>query len=213
MAELQALKSSGGSNPTLPDLYFVPSRKNSRLEDQGGVELQNYGASGSSRIVVNDDHESHEDGEGLYAQVAALGSWFGSLLPQGNNSYAAIGGQGSSAAKPRKVPVKVEPKVFFANERTFLAWLHMSVTLASISVAIVAFAEANRWSQLYGLMLMPCSIAFCAYSLWMYTKRAAMIRRKDPGPYEDLFGPIVLSSMLALSIIVNFFVKLYDYST
>lgn len=40
--------------------------------------------------------------------------------------------------KPRKVPVKIEPKVFFANERTFLAWLHMSVTLASISIAIVA---------------------------------------------------------------------------
>ena len=38
----------------------------------------------------------------------------------------------------RKVPVKVEPKVFFANERTFLAWLHMSLTLASISVGIVA---------------------------------------------------------------------------
>lgn len=40
--------------------------------------------------------------------------------------------------KPRKVPVKVEPKVFFANERTFLAWLQMAVTLASISVAIIA---------------------------------------------------------------------------
>jgi hypothetical protein len=33
---------------------------------------------------------------------------------------------------------QVEPKVFFANERTFLAWLNMSVTLASISVAILA---------------------------------------------------------------------------
>lgn len=38
----------------------------------------------------------------------------------------------------RKVPVKVEPKVFFANERTFLAWIHMSLTMASISVGIVA---------------------------------------------------------------------------
>eukprot|EP01036_Dinobryon_divergens_P025650 gene25650-34223_t len=114
--------------------------------------------------------------------------------------------------KPRKLPVKVEPKVFFANERTFLAWLHMSVTLASISVAIVAFAEANEWSQLYGLLLMPVAISFCVYSLYMYTSRAAMIRRKDPGPYEDRVGPIVLSSMLALAILVNFFVKLYDIS-
>ena len=60
---------------------------------------------------------------------------------------------------------------------------------------------------------MPCAIAFCGYSLWMYIKRAGMIRRKEPGPYEDLVGPIVLSGMLALSIIVNFLVKLYEYST
>ena len=109
--------------------------------------------------------------------------------------------------------MKIEPKVFFANERTFLAWMHMSITLASISVAITAFAEANDWSQLYGLVLMPCSIAFCCYSLFMYIKRSRMLRAKDPGPYDDKMGPIVLCSMLALSIVINFFVKMYDLST
>lgn len=47
-------------------------------------------------------------------------------------------GQPRAGYHVRKVPVKIEPKVFFANERTFLAWLHMSVTLATISIAIVA---------------------------------------------------------------------------
>ena len=37
-----------------------------------------------------------------------------------------------------------------------------------------------------------------------------MIRKKEPGPYEDKFGPIVLSSLLAISIVVNFFLKLYE---
>ena len=113
----------------------------------------------------------------------------------------------------RTVPVKIEPKVYFANERTFLAWMHMSVMLASISVAIVAFADANEWSQLYGLILMPCAIAFCVYSLWMYIKRAQMIRRKDPGPYEEKWGPVILSVVLASSIVINFFVKLYEMNT
>jgi len=45
-----------------------------------------------------------------------------------------------------------------------------------------SFAEANEWSQMYGILLMPVAIAFCFYSLWMYIKRAGMIRRKDPGP-------------------------------
>jgi hypothetical protein len=47
----------------------------------------------------------------------------------------------------------------------------------------------------------------------MYVKRAGMIRRKDPGPYEDRLGPIVLASLLAVSILINFGVKLYDYAT
>jgi hypothetical protein len=41
-------------------------------------------------------------------------------------------------------------------------------------------------------------------------KRASMIRRRDPGPYEDKVGPVVLGVLLAVSIIVNFVVKLYD---
>lgn len=63
------------------------------------------------------------------------GSWFSSIFG-GRRGYQSIDNQ--PQAKPRKVPVKIEPKVFFANERTFLAWLHMSITLASISIAIIA---------------------------------------------------------------------------
>lgn len=68
----------------------------------------------------------------------------------------------------RKVPVKVEPKVFFANERTFLAWLHVSVILAGASVAIVAFADStDPWAQLYGIILLPVAVSFILYSMYM----------------------------------------------
>lgn len=91
---------------------------------------------------------------------------------------------------------------------------------------------------MYGLLLLPVAIAFCAYALYMYTKRAAMIRRKDPGPCkltitfecghtplthafgmlfsptadEDRTGPIVLAVLLGSAILVNFVVKLYSYT-
>ena len=122
----------------------------------------------------------------------------------------------------------------------------MSITLSSISVAIIAFADANEWSQIYGLMMMPVAIAFCVYSLYMYMKRATMIRGRHPGPCksliqhlgvcawllwcvsrrltsapppclfpplfspadEDKTGPVVLSALLGLAIIVNFAVNL-----
>lgn len=112
--------------------------------------------------------------------------------------------------KLRKMPIKVEPKVYFANERTFLAWLHTSVILAAASVSIVAFADQNPYSQMYGIMLLPVSIAFIIYALRQYTHRAKMIRRLEPGPYEDLWGPTVLSLMLMMAILANFLLKIYS---
>ena len=126
------------------------------------------GADGDSNIELTGMEESSNTG-------AAPFSWISGIFNR--TGYQAI-----TNSKTRKVPTKVEPKVFFANERTFLAWLHMSVTLSSISVAIVAFAEANEFSQIYGLMLMPVAIAFCCYSLYMYMKRSSMIRQRHPGP-------------------------------
>ena len=107
------------------------------------------------------------------AQEAGATSWFMGLF--GRKGYQSI-------SKLRKVPTKVEPKVFFANERTFLSWMHMAVTLSSIAVAILAFAESNEWSEIYGLMLMPVAISFVCYALYMYMKRATMIRARHPGP-------------------------------
>ena len=149
---------------------------------------------------VNSDSNSWSEG--------SVGAWIKGIFGRrSDHNYQLMS---ERKPLPRKVPIKVEPKVFFANERTFLAWLHMSITLASISVAIVAFAEDSELSQVYGILLLPVAIAFCCYSLWMYIKRANMIRRKDPGPYEDKFGPIALAALLGLSITINFIVKLYD---
>jgi uncharacterized membrane protein YidH (DUF202 family) len=99
--------------------------------------------------------------------------------------------------------------VFFANDRTFLAWLHASQLLAGASVAIVEFADANPWSQLYGVMLLPVAISSICHSMNQCARRAAMIRRKDPGPYEDTVGPIVLAEMLMILILAQFAIKIY----
>ena len=38
---------------------------------------------------------------------------------------------------PRAVPMRIEPKTYFANERTFLSWLHMAVLIGSVGAALV----------------------------------------------------------------------------
>jgi uncharacterized membrane protein YidH (DUF202 family) len=90
-----------------------------------------------------------------------------------------------SLIKTRKAPIKIEPKVFFANERTFLAWMHISVILAGASIAILAFADSNEnpASQLYGIVLLPVAIAFIIYSMHQCTIYLL------PKPLPKMLGP------------------------
>jgi uncharacterized membrane protein YidH (DUF202 family) len=133
-------------------------------------------------------------------------SFLGKIFRSGQSKQDSM----KQLLKPRKAPVKIEPKVFFANERTFLAWMHLSVILAGASIAIMAFAtDANPLSQLYGVVLLPVAIAFIVYSMYQYTRRARMIRHRMPGPYEDTVGPVVLGVMLMVSIVAQFALKMY----
>ncbi len=81
----------------------------------------------------------------------------------------------------KRVKSNVEPKVFLANERTFLAWLDMAVTLASVSVAVLAYvfyvesllifcrvSKSSKWAKIVGAILVPISIGFSVYALRLY---------------------------------------------
>jgi uncharacterized membrane protein YidH (DUF202 family) len=157
---------------------------------------------------------------GMLSWLGRFGGGTGDSNANNKNATAAYGEIGT-LQKIRKAPIKIEPKVFFANERTFLAWMHLSVILAGASIAILAFAEdsntngtttMNPYSQLYGIVLLPVAISFIVYSMYQYSNRAYMIRHRLPGPYEDTVGPTVLGVMLMISIVAQFAVKLYSLS-
>lgn len=146
-------------------------------------------------------NNSNRDG-GFLAKL--LGN--GGTKKSSHRKYGEVG----TLQHQRKAPVKIEPKVFFANERTFLAWMHLSVVLAGASIAILAFADENNpFGQLYGVVLLPVAVSFIVYAMYQYSRRAYMIRRRMPGPYEDTVGPAVLGVMLMLSIVAQFALKLY----
>jgi uncharacterized membrane protein YidH (DUF202 family) len=46
-----------------------------------------------------------------------------------------------TANKRIALPVRVEPKVSFANERTFLSWLHFTVILGGLAVGLLNFGD------------------------------------------------------------------------
>ncbi|AET38977.1 Vtc1p Ecym_3496 [Eremothecium cymbalariae DBVPG len=104
------------------------------------------------------------------------------------------------------LPTRVEPKVFFANERTFLSWLNFTVMIGGLGIGLLNFGDnVGRFSAaLFTLVAM----ATMMYALVTYHWRAAAIRRRGTGPYDDRIGPTMLCFFLLVAVIVNFILRL-----
>lgn len=107
---------------------------------------------------------------------------------------------------------KIEPKVFFANERTFLHWLHAGITLYTISSAMLAFSsqEGGQWAEWYAMILMPISLCFCIYALHVFLWRADRIKSRIPGRWDDPRGPYILGGFLVLVLVLNLSLKMLE---
>ncbi|CAG8720493.1 13629_t:CDS:2, partial [Acaulospora morrowiae] len=101
------------------------------------------------------------------------------------------------AQTPQKriaLPVRVEPKVFFANERTFLSWLHFTVILGGLSIGLLNFGD--KIGKISAGLFTLVAMAIMIYALFIYHWRATKIRKRESGPYDDRFGPTILCIFL-----------------
>jgi hypothetical protein len=107
---------------------------------------------------------------------------------------------------------KIEPKVFFANERTYLHWLHYGVILSSIAAGILSFSgdSGETWGEWYALALLPISLGFCLYALHVFLWRQDQIKNRIPARWDDPMGPLILGSTVAIVLIVNFCTQVYE---
>ncbi|KAF8626121.1 hypothetical protein AX17_006616 [Amanita inopinata Kibby_2008] len=122
--------------------------------------------------------------------------------------YHAINSVPPQVRVPKKVPtpVKVEAKVWFANERTWIAWLNNAVLLATLSVALFNASKdeiSRRFAYTYALI----SIGVLLYAYILYQHRLTMILRRDPGHFDAHIGPIILSISLFTAILANFIIR------
>jgi uncharacterized membrane protein YidH (DUF202 family) len=120
-----------------------------------------------------------------------------------HNTQSVDGGMfGLSAADKRIcVPQKIDPKTFFANERTFLKWLSISVMIGLMSLTLLNFSDTNTdGAELAGLILMPVSIIFMVYALIIFRGRASKIYMREPMRYDDTRGPTLLVVVLGVAV-------------
>ncbi|KAF7771693.1 hypothetical protein Agabi119p4_6004 [Agaricus bisporus var. burnettii] len=112
---------------------------------------------------------------------------------------------------PKKVrtPVRVEGKVWFANERTWVSWLNISVILATLSLALFN-ASRDDIATLFAYIYAVISICTLVYGWAIYQYRITLIRRRDPGHFDSPAGPVILSIALFFAVLSNFVIRVRD---
>lgn len=135
-------------------------------------------------------------------------SGVGGVAPKGG----PIQGTKRFKAPPGKkihVPVRVEPKVYFATERTFLSWLEFSIILGSIAATLVNFGDNVSLASAWGFTIV--AVAALLYSVVIYALRVGMIRKRRAqvgGRYYDKWGTSLLCVGLLASTAVSFGIRL-----
>ncbi|KAG0022137.1 vacuolar transporter chaperone [Entomortierella chlamydospora] len=87
-------------------------------------------------------------------------------------------GKGAGAVKRVAVPNKIEPKVFFANERTFLNWLQFTVLLGSIALTLLNFGD--HMTRVSGAVLTVVTLLAMIYALGTFHVRLSNILSSKP---------------------------------
>ncbi|KAL2004042.1 hypothetical protein VTN02DRAFT_840 [Thermoascus thermophilus] len=106
------------------------------------------------------------------------------------------------------LPTRVEPKVFFANERTFLSWLNFTVILGGLAIGLLNFGD--RIGRISAGLFTLIAMGAMVYALVTFHWRARSIRQRGQGGFDDRFGPTVLAVSLLAAVVVNFVLRIQD---
>ncbi|GMH45835.1 hypothetical protein BSKO_13798 [Bryopsis sp. KO-2023] len=131
------------------------------------------------------------------------------------------------------VRTRIEPKTFFANERTFLSWLTIAVMVMFMGLSLLdggsfggmagpgggaqpskctnadgSVKPTCNGAKISGALIAPVALVLMLYSLYMFRKRSIQILRRDNVRYDDQRGPALLTALLVVVLIIAFIVSL-----
>ena len=184
--------------------------------------------SGTEDVVEEGDSDD-EGQQGGHAHgrdintTATSHTGLGALFPSFSTSkYARRRRQRSSVRLPPGVhepshwikdqgPVKVEAKVWLANQRTFIKWQHVSILLATLSLGLYnAAGEHNNVARALGVVY-TCIAVFAACWGWgMFIWRSRLIEQRSGRDFDNVIGPVVVCAGLVVALCANFGFKVSE---
>lgn len=205
--------------PKRDESYGIISKH--RLLEAGNGNLDEEELVGSSRSNINNNapygsvsiNEANNRTESISAAkheglLAPLINWYKEVVKPDNSFNKVPDGTlfetafKAPAGKKIAVPVRVEPKVYFATERTFLSWLSISLVFGATAHTLMNYGDIT--SLITAGCFYITAILTILYSAGVYIFRVFSIRNKRAVRYDDQLGPMLVCSALAISVGVSF---------
>lgn len=106
------------------------------------------------------------------------------------------------------IPIRIEPKVYFATERTYLHWLSIGMILGATAMALLNYGRKSSVTASIGFFV--SALFVLSYSTFKYVWRVLMIREKKPVDYADKFGPNMICALIAAATFTTFVFKFFE---
>lgn len=113
-------------------------------------------------------------------------------------------------------PVKVEAKVWLANERTFNRWLKVTTLLSVLTFSIynsVKKASFPHLANTIAYIYFGLTIFSGLWSYKTYIDRLKVIKERSGKHLDAPLGPMIVATVLAITLVVNFVVAFREAAT
>jgi SPX domain protein involved in polyphosphate accumulation/uncharacterized membrane protein YidH (DUF202 family) len=216
----------GGISPVGSPTDKTGSYLDRRASRQSAMKMgQSLGSVARSQptgmTAVADEPDSDDDGRQAHNTdiTATTPSGLQTLFPSFSTSKYARNRRDRDQPLPPGVqkpeywikdqgPVKVEAKVWLANQRTFIKWQHITVLLASLSLGLFnAAGEHNNIARALALVYTLAAVFTGAWGWGVYQWRSRLIQQRSGKDFDALTGPVVVCVGLFVALILNFVFK------
>lgn len=106
--------------------------------------------------------------------------------------------------------LKVEPKVWLANERTFLKWQHIAILQGTIAMALYSAAGKSLAAEIMGMVYVLIAAFAGLWGYYMLNVRRGMILERSGKDFDHMLGPMVISVALMAALVINFVLQVSD---
>ena len=89
----------------------------------------------------------------------------------------------------------LQPKTYFAAERTFIQWISAALLLVTMAVLLFTLSDqnGNEGPRVNGFILIFVATFVSIYALAIYFRRLYLMKRSKSYGYTDHFAPIILT--------------------